>query len=33
MNDMLDAVVVFNDPFERIGQLVEEERGTAKPEG
>ena len=31
MNDMLDAVVVFNDPFERIGQLVEEERGTAKP--
>ena len=33
MSDILDVVVVFNNPFERIGQLVEEEQATAKPKG
>ena len=33
MNDALETIVIFEDPFEPIGKLIKNERGTAKPEG
>ena len=33
MNNVLKAVLVLNDPFDTIGQLVEKKRGTTQTKG